>query len=295
MPAIRAFFGVRCDDSLATAAIRVFLVGLSSLGPIAPTAFASMIADPPYVLEDSIAAGQNIKLQWTVNNNPISPLIQWTAIATCGGVTNTVTVTGDLDWNDLGGSFAGKACSFKFNAPSQATDWKQKIIGKDGSSDVFGGNIKKDSPWSFEPLESLPEILTRIPDLAPIAGGPDITIYTAVNLDLYMSQNPLGFLNGSWSVGQTLAELGVNITNGQLNGIQGIYWATTPFDFNPDPAGPGFTPTGGEATLLDSATFGQEITVLQQHSSSIPEPSTRSSLGIGVLILICSICRRHAT
>jgi hypothetical protein len=100
------------------------------------------------------------------------------------------------------------------------------------------------------------------------------TIYTAVNLGLYATNNPDGFLGGDWSPGQTLSQLGVQIVNGQIPGVEGIYWATTPFVFNSDPNTPGFTPEGGDSNLLNSASYGDDIVILQQHLTPVPVPSS---------------------
>ncbi len=59
------------------------------------------------------------------------------------------------------------------------------------------------------------------------------TIYTAVNEGLYMQSNPYGFLGGQYTIGASLRSLGINIVNGQIPGVLGIYFATTPFTFDP--------------------------------------------------------------
>ena len=93
-----------------------------------------------------------------------------------------------------------------------------------------------------------------------------------------MTENPEGFLDGTWEVGQTLSELGVEIVNGEVAGVQGIYWATTDFEFDPDPAGRGFTPVGGDANLLNSAAYAHEIEILQQHVEGISVGGTTELL-----------------
>jgi hypothetical protein len=181
---------------------------------------------------------------------------------------------------------------------NKATDWVQENEGEDGKAIVTGAHWKKGKPpangssgilnegslpWEFHLLSELPDVEWRIPDLAPVTGGdPDRTIYTAVNLDVYLRENPLGFLNGDWSVGQTLDDLGLTITNGVIPGLQGIYWSTTPFIFDPDPSGNGYMPSGGAANYLNSDLYPEDIGAISEHP---PEPATLFLLTLGGLFL----------
>lgn len=234
-----------------------------------------------YVVDDSIAAGENITFGWTKDGKPFSPA--WRLTYQCAGDTEPT------EWNlapgvpfnfaNLRPDLAGKACSFRFEAPAGATDWTQKIIRVGGNSDVFGGNIEKRSPWRFYNLSSLPPGPARIPDLATVDAPNGVTIYTAVNLKLYMTENPNGFLGGAWAPGQTLDDLGLTIVNGTIPGVEGITWSTTPFVFNPDPAGPGFVPRGGPGSLLNSLSFPYALMIVQQHATTPANlPATADSV-----------------
>ena len=153
--------------------------------------FSSSIAGP---IDDQVSNNQNIKFNWTYGGNNVH-----------GGFTVTVTVEGDdpfnwhitpgveFDFRNLRPDLVGKSAKFRFHQPAGATDWKQTIVDPDGTSRVFSGNIKKGSDWEFFDLDLFPDVFFRIPDLAPIAGDQSATIYTAVNLDLYFNNNPLGF------------------------------------------------------------------------------------------------------
>ena len=222
-----------------------------------------------YVVDDSITAGENITFGWTKDGKDFSPT--WRLTFKCEGDTEStemILAPGvPFDWNNLRPDLRGKACSFHFESPTGATDWTQKIIRKGGNSDVFGGNIDKRSPWRFYNLSSLPAVPARIPDLAPV-DAPGRTVYAAVNLKLYMTENPNGFLGGAWAPGQTLQELGITIVDGKIPGVEGITWATAPFAFNPDPSGPGFVPGGGPASLLNSLSFPSGLMIVEQHATT---------------------------
>ena len=238
---------------------------------IAVFATRNVSAGDDNVIKDATKPGEEIVFFWTKNGIPLTAT--WKAEFQCGDGP-------EQSFPDLTGGFqhtnsTTENCKYTFTAPESATDWVQTITGNNGATKTRAGNIKQDSPWTFEELSLLPEIHTRIPDLAPIAEeDSELTIYSAVNLRLYMTENPDGFLDGLWSIGQTLSELGVEIVNGEVAGIQGIYWATTEFEFDPDPAGRGFTPVGGDVNLLDSASYEHEIEILQQHVAPIPGGGT---------------------
>ena len=169
------------------------------------------------------------------------------------------------------------------------TDWHQEITDENGKTSVWSANLNKDNgTWEMLTLDQLSIMPWRIPDIAPVTGGDEsITIYTAVNLDLYLASNPNGFLDGNWAVGDSLGDLGLTITDGVISGLEGIYWSTTEFIFDPDPNGFGFMPTGGSDNLLDSVTFNQSLGIVAQHIA-VPEPSIMSLMLIGGLALCVS-------
>ncbi len=153
------------------------------------------------------------------------------------------------------------------------TDWYQTVIDPvQGTSEVKSGNIKQGSPWRFFSLADLPMVNWRIPDLAP-AASPGRTIYCAVNLDVYLKENPGGFLDGRWKTGQTLTDLDIEITQGRIPGVHGIMRATTDFIF--DPLSPtGFVPQGGAESWLDSRSFCEQfgdIAIIAVHESVLLE------------------------
>ncbi|WP_090288016.1 hypothetical protein [Nitrosomonas mobilis] len=250
-----------------------------------------------YILEDRIEPGEDIKFSWTRDGNPNAIFTFRFEILIDG---ETVPISGFSGNGFEGGQDfipVGKGASFKFVAPKGATDWQQTIIlpqdppGPGGEfpkreSFVIGGNIISNSPFAFHPLDELPNTIHHIPDLAPSGqGGPGITIYTAVNLDLYIANNPLGFNDGNWIVGDTLSSLGLEIIDGQIAGLEGIVWSLTPFEFDPNSVW-GFVPEGGNLNLLNSVDFGSvPIEIVQRHiGQNIPEP------GILFLILCGLMC-----
>lgn len=237
-----------------------------------------------YTITDWVTGAQTIKFNWTFQGKDVF-----------GGYWVTIDIDGEEPYDEYipfyddpdlisFNSADGKDVKLTFHAPDDATDWKQTVTSPNGNSTVFSANIHKDSPWAFEELELLPDIFTRIPDLAPISGDPGLTLYTAVNLALYMNSNSLGFLDGAWSVGDTLSDLNIEIIDGAISGLEGISWATTPFEFNSDPTGVGFTPIGGDANLLNSSLVGYDIVVLQQHAGTpVPEPTTMLLFASGLI------------
>ncbi|MCH9648703.1 MAG: hypothetical protein K0U98_10725 [Deltaproteobacteria bacterium] len=171
----------------------------------------------------------------------------------------------------------------KFSRPEDdtITDWKQTVTTADGSSTVYTGNIRRSGnlhlggargdslgdPWAFFPLAELFGRGYRIPDLAPTTGDSKLTIHTAVNLQVYLDHNPDGFHDGAWEIGQTLDDLGLVIAQGQIPGLEGIYWSLSEFIF--DPLSPtGWVPSTGPAGWLDSVQFQANlgpIVVLAAH------------------------------
>ena len=227
----------------------------------------------PYEIRDATKADEGISFWWTRKDKHMD--VAWQAIVECEGEDpKTVDVTAGQVPAD-GGVFVGgfpfandKACTYRFLAPKGATDWKQFIYDKDNNvTHTYAGNIKQDSPWRFEELALLPAIETRIPDLVAVEGS-DLTIFAAVNLELYMTENPKGFLDGAWEVGQTLSDLGVEIVNGEVAGVQGIYWATTDFEFDSDPPGGGShlseaTPTFWTVPPMDTRSRSSSSTSIR--------------------------------
>jgi hypothetical protein len=248
-----------------------FLFVVALLGMLVPLHTA--LADQ-YDIKDSTKPGDKITFWFTTGPAPTDKA-SWLeyrqkSSGTWSGWSPTTPFTGtDASVNGTDWEFRPRE-----KDKSIITDWHQEIKreeeGGKGTSIVRAGNIKKESPWSFQPLSELPDIYWRIPDLAPISGdNPDLTIYTAVNMDLYLQDNPLGFNGGNWSVGQSLDDLGLIIQNGEIAGVEGIYWSTSEFTFAPDSLN-GFT----SQDLLNSDTFGESIGIIAAHSTTpIPAPS----------------------
>ncbi len=120
------------------------------------------------------------------------------------------------------------------NDPS-ITDWRWQRYppGSENPSDTAGGNTRRASPWALYSIGELPDIPHRIPTL--ISSANDVNLYCAVNLELYMTANPLGFVgNEPITPGSTLADFGVVINDGRIDGVEGIYYATCPFVLDPN-------------------------------------------------------------
>jgi hypothetical protein len=153
--------------------------------------------------------------------------------------------------------------------------------------------VNTNNHWGFFSLDQLPKIGYKIPDLAPT--GDDLTIYTAVDLLQYETHNPLGFLGGDYQIGQTIDQLGIKVVNGQISGLEGIYFSTTPFLFDPNSA-TGYVPDGGSSGWLNSADFESAngtIYINGIHNATSPEPSSVALLGIGTIFLLRHINRRR--
>jgi hypothetical protein len=113
-------------------------------------------------------------------------------------------------------------------------------------------NLQKDSggAWIFEDLDDLPHTSYRVPVLA--SSDLNHFIYAAANLSFYLTYNP-NFISGiDWQPDDTLDEHGIVIANGQVSGVEGIYWATAPFVFDPN-SETGWVPEG--LNWLDSVVF----------------------------------------
>ncbi len=111
----------------------------------------------------------------------------------------------------------------------------------ENASEATAGNTRRESPWALYSLTDLPDIPYRIPTLVTSAN--DVNLYCAVNLELYMTTNPLGFVGAEPVPAEsTLADFGVDINDGQVEGVEGIYYATCPFVLDPNSA-TGWVPT----------------------------------------------------
>ncbi len=242
-------------------------------------------------VKDRIDAGEGIEFYWTKNGELLKDAM-WEV---CEITLSIIPGQSNRKCYHVTGKFGPKTApvhtTYEFYRPDVGeTDWEQQITLKDGISPprisgVLAANIVPNPNtqlFEFQELSTLPDIDWRIPDLFPINSNPFSTIYTAVNLNLYFSQNPLGFNNGNWSVGQTLDELSIEIVNGVVPGLEGIYWSTTPFVF--EPSSPiGFSPTGGFSNFYNSASNKTVINNEHKHDK-IPEPtSTLSLLALGTL------------
>ncbi len=226
--------------------------------------------DTTDIILDTIPAGGKIKFFWTsgtyIKGLPVYKHPKYQTYEDANDTTQPVIL--------------------RFHRPDDdtITDWCQVVTGSNGKSKVYGGNIQRDSPWSFHPLSELPDEPWRIPDLAPNTADPELTIYTAVNLELYLS-NPNGFLDGEWTTGQTLDELGITIIDGQVPGLAGIYWATSDFTFDPD-SETGWVPVDGNSAWLNSNVFhagSGNIEILAEHKA---DTSTFPNIGSIIYMLL---------
>ena len=91
--------------------------------------------------------------------------------------------------------------------------------------------------------------------------------------------------------GETLDELGIDIVNGQIPGLQGIYFATSQFFLDPNSAN-GWVPFDGAAALLNSAAFeatNGPIGIIAEHDENVPEPCSSLSLLIVSMSIFCTL------
>ena len=239
------------------------------------------------------AVDKNGNVTWGGNN--INGRIIVTDTVLQGYAINFVWTANGVPYTGVYAAFNKGPGKYTFRLPPDGnainiTDWTQTITSTGGvfgerGSVVESGNVKQDA-WSFFPLADLTIPGSwEIPDLLP-ADAP-LTIYAAVDLPLYYASNPRGFLNGNYSAGQTLDELGIKIVDGTISGIQGIYFATTGFILDPNSA-TGWVPIGGDGALLNSDTFEQQngpIMIGAIHRG-VPEPASFALFfaGIGILI-----------
>jgi len=180
-------------------------------------------------------------------------------------------------------SYTGPGLYF-ITAPSSATDIHKTITTTTATAttttETFMGRLQLDGTFKFSIINDLTSSNYNIPDISPYGFS---NLYVAVNLERYIAANPFGFNAGNWHQGDTLSNLGITIVNGQASGVDGIYWATSPWAFDPNPSGYGFTPVGGADSLFNST--GMESIVSM--TSSVPEPESWALLltSLGVVIL----------
>jgi hypothetical protein len=165
--------------------------------------------------------------------------------------------SGFLDFREKHPEYDGESVEFVFFYPPTANGWRQTIVHPNGISDVYAYNAPEDvganGPWV-------------IPDLLPATPGHSSeTIFTAVDLTLYNDHNPDGFVGGEWENGQTISELGVNITDGQADDVEGIYWARSEFIVGDGRNTP--IPSGGEEDLLNSQVYPIDLLIAGIHAN----------------------------
>lgn len=144
------------------------------------------------------------------------------------------------------------------NEAVQITGWAaRQVDGLGFESKIVAGNIRRSSPWEFAPLSEITDAW-KLPLFGQMDGVIGPTIYTAVNLPLYIEKNPFGLLDGQYDLDYLLDDLGY-ILDGELfasdnTKIEGIYFATS--DWGLDPDDPlGLYPLAGKSTLLNSSIF----------------------------------------
>lgn len=208
-------------------------------------------------VEDSIGAEHEIQFDWYMDGEPYPDM--WVYGYTVDGMANEVLEAhvGSFDFRDIHPEFEGFGVKFSFYRPPGADAWRQTITCEYGVSDV----------WAIDPGDILPGDIWRIPDLVP---GPNEqeydTIYTLVDMPIYLQANPLGFNGGAWDIGFPISEYGVEIIDGMAEGLEGIQWATTPFV--PDKSlMMGYSPSGGHETYLNSGDFPTLPIIIAQHSN----------------------------
>ena len=151
-------------------------------------------------------------------------------------------------------------------------DYNLLVTYKNGeTSDLRGIAITNTNPLGLASLNNIPGFNFNIPVLTTAVPGS--TIYEAVDLTAYLADNPLGPVNGQYGIGDTVGSDGISIVNGQIPGIQGLFFATTDFGFDPNTPD-GYVPLGGTSALLDSADF-QSLNgpiLIGTVVSGVPEP-----------------------
>jgi hypothetical protein len=177
--------------------------------------------------------------------------------------------------------------------------------GKDEVSDILTKTPKGDTihaaavtdaginPRGFTPLENVPDIRFSIPWFASLGSGPNI--YMGVDLPAYIKSNPDAIASGIFSNGQSIADLGVNIVDGQIPGVTGLYFATSELGFNPN-SPIGFEPLNGSSSdWLNSNAYQAAYGPIGVIGSlaAIPEPPIYAIMLASLAILFGVTTRRH--
>ena len=174
---------------------------------------------------------------------------------------------GKLDFRAKHPEHDGKGVQFNFFRPPGQNGWRQTIFSytDGGTSDVY---TVGDFPGEW-----------YIPDVAALLGSAcGDTIFTAVDLTLYGASNPDGFGEPGGSVGKSLSGLGVVIVDGQVEGLEGIYWASS--EWTLDTTGRSiFKPIGGIGTLLNSADCPDDLQVVAEHIGGMLDDGTVCCVG----------------
>jgi hypothetical protein len=188
----------------------------------------------------------------------------------------------DADYGSFTAPKLGEYNMYRPKSPDGETDKKvEDYHVEDSRGNTVGGMsfASADGGFKFQPLDNLAGTAYTVPWFASLGNGP--TIYMAVDLGTYMSSNPNPF--GSFTLGQTLSSFGVTITNGQISGINGLYFATAELVYDPTT---GVAPIDGSAGWLNSVSYQSSygpIGVIGSIGVAAPEPSSLLLLGSAVV------------
>jgi len=175
---------------------------------------------------------------------------------------------GELDFRAEHPEFNGQSAYIEFN-------WKGLLFPDPWVTDFFEvltytdprvieltvANLV-DFPWDYEAFDSLPDAGWRFPLVGPLnPDGPIDTIFMAVNLGMFIEKNPFWINDVDPVIGTSLSEMGIEIVDGRIDGVEGMCFATSRLVFDPD-AEIGFTPEGGPSTWLNSADSPYELGIL---------------------------------